>query len=118
MKPARRTLREYLTPAQWRQFKEENFFEVRSRSGNVYNIRWGYSGNIVVVHSDWLSTGTTLCCHPRHLNADAEGTRLVSGIPLFVVECMVTQKLLIEHDEKRFLEVANIHHARRMSSPW
>lgn len=92
---AEKLLVENLSPIQRAQFSKERCFVVDGRNGLRYRIRQGRSGNIDMVKAD----GTIqhrLCAHPRE------------DVPDF--DTMLAQKLMLEHDEDSFINLANRHH--------
>jgi hypothetical protein len=79
-------LAEHLDAQQLQDFKERGFFVVRAQSGIEYKIRYGEFRNIRA------ATGWTLCAYPD------------GDMPIFDV--LLAQKLMLEHDETRFLKSA------------
>jgi len=68
-----------------------HFFVIGSKSGKTYQIKKGYAGN---VYLDEGGRKRKYCAHGR------------DSLPIF--DHMVMQKLTLEHDEERFLQVANV----------
>jgi hypothetical protein len=89
---AEELLRESLDEQQREQFDETKWFFVISQSGKRYRVRRGWAGNI-----DELNEADEIvasyCIHPRE------------RVP--VEDSMLIQKLMLEADESRFLEIAN-----------
>lgn len=80
-----------LTPTQRLQLKRENFFEVRGgTTGHLYRIYRANSGNVRLVLDN--RERVQLCAAPEYLHTPA---------------AMLAQKLMLECDEARFLDVAN-----------
>jgi hypothetical protein len=114
-KQSLRLLYEFLSKDQWHQLKNYGFFDVRGgASGDVYRIHWLHGDSMVAnvevfkdtaiyaANDNWKripwSVGNLkhrLCAHPEW--------RFTIG------DQLLTQKLLIEYEETRFLKIANKH---------
>lgn len=92
---ARRLLVSALSKEQRAQFERDGYFVVHGRSAR-YRIRQARSANIDVIDRKGF-VSHRLCAHT------------VDWIPDF--DTMLTQKLMLEHDEADFLGVANRHSA-------
>lgn len=91
-KKAEVLLRGILTPQQIADYEQHKRFDVVSQSGKVYRLNRGVVRNVVLLDASGKSV-RGFCIHPRET------------VP--VADVLVAQKLLIEADEKRFLETAN-----------
>ncbi len=89
---AEELLRESLDEEQRNQFDKTKWFFVISQSGECYRIRPGLVGNIDELNKD-NKIVAKYCIHPR--------------ISVPVEDSMLTQKLMLEADEARFLQIAN-----------
>ena len=101
---ARRLLASMLTPEQREEFEAENRFHLKvidGKSGEerVYRIDQGYQGNVKLLGPDGRPI-KSYCIHSA--TTDDEGNRLPNE------DHMLAQKLLLQTDEERFLQVANM----------
>lgn len=89
-------LREALDPKQRADFDKHGYFYVQSPSGNLYRIHEGRAGNIEQLASKTSRNRriATLCAHSREWIPDPD--------------TMLTQKIMLEHREKEFRQIANI----------
>ena len=91
---ANKLLRDALDRKQKKDFDKRQFFYVRGgESGNLYKIKKGRIGNVEVVDS-LKRVKQKLCAHPQ-ISCPDEDT-------------MLAQKVMIEHMENQFRDVANI----------
>lgn len=89
---ARELLYEHLDEEQAATYRSDLYFETVGSRGTRYRIEWGYAGNVLAL-DDEGRPWRRYCCHPSgYVNEDT----------------LLTQKLLLETDEDRFLAVANI----------
>lgn len=89
-------LRAHITREQQEQLEREDWFLIDSASGKQYRINRGRSANIDVLDE----TGKvlrSLCVHPR------------DGVP--DADTMLSQALMLRHDEETLLRMANVHPA-------
>lgn len=90
---AERLLVEHLDEKQLEQFRNHRYFEViLENSRRVYRIKHGWAGNIEVFEDGRLVE--TVCIHPRTQVPHSDN--------------LLAQKLLLEADEFRFRQIANI----------
>lgn len=89
---AEELLRETLEKEQLDQYEKTKWFFIISQSGKRYRIRNGWIGNIDELNEEDLIVAT-YCIHPQR------------RIP--IEDSMLTQKLMLEADEPRFLQIAN-----------
>ena len=90
---AERLLVEHLDEKQLEQFRNHRYFEViLENSRRVYRIKHGWAGNIEVFEDGRLVE--TMCIHPRTQVPHSDN--------------LLAQKLLLEADEFRFRQIANI----------
>jgi len=93
---AEQLLRKYLTREQRRELVHDGLFHVQS-GDRRYRISKGRIGNV-----EWVDReGNVLqryCCHVRDL------------VPTY--DNLLAQMLLLIHDERRFIETANVHYRR------
>ena len=92
MAKARKLLLEHLRPEQAASFEKDEHFEVLAMSGRRYRIKLGWGGNSEELN-DVRKVVNRFCIHPREQVPHHDN--------------MLAQKLLIEHDEERFLDIAN-----------
>lgn len=86
-------LKENLAPAQREEYDREKFFTVISKDGRRrYRVNKGWSHNVEEIDESGKKIAT-LCAHP------------VEAVPAH--DNMLAQKLMLEHDEERFLRIAN-----------
>lgn len=86
-------LRLTLSPEQLAEFEKDRAFTVISKDGErKYRIKKGWSHNVERI-DDAGKRLHTLCAHPE------------TPVPHF--DNMLAQKLMLEHDEQRFLKIAN-----------
>lgn len=89
---ARELLYEHLDEEQQASYRQDLCFETVGSNGTRYRIEWGHAGNVLALDRGgrpWRR----YCCHPSgYANEDT----------------LLTQKLLLETDENRFLAIANI----------
>lgn len=91
-KKAEALLQESLDLKQREQFDKTRWFYVIGQSGKRYRIRHGWIGNIDEIgEKDMVVAG--YCIHPQ--------------IQVPIEDSMLIQKLMLEGDEQRFLEIAN-----------
>lgn len=90
---AEELLRESLDREQREQFDATKWFYVISQSGKRYRIRNGWAGNVDELNEDDLIIAE-YCIHPQEWGVPTEDNMLI-------------QKLMLEADEERFLEIAN-----------
>jgi hypothetical protein len=91
---ATRLLRYALTRKQKKDFDKHNHFFVRGgNSGNLYKIKHGRAGNVLLLDKN-KQVKESLCVHP-HIYCPDEDT-------------MLAQKIMIEHMEEQFRNTANI----------
>lgn len=91
-KKAEELLRETLEKEQLEQFNKTKWFFVISQSGVRYRIRHGWIGNIDELN-ELDQVVAEYCIHP------------VLRVP--VEDSMLVQKLMLEDDEQRLLQIAN-----------
>ena len=90
---AEKLLVEHLDEKQLDQFRNHRYFEVVRDSGKrVYRIKHGWAGNIEVFEGGRLVE--TMCIHPSTQVPHSDN--------------LLAQKLLLEADETRFRQIANI----------
>jgi hypothetical protein len=87
-------LRAHLTPDQQRQLAQEDWFMIDSKSGKKYRINRGRSANIDVLDEKGVVV-RSLCVHPGEAVPDAD--------------TMLSQALMLKHDEEALLRIANVH---------
>lgn len=92
---ARLLLLDHLTPKQRQDFEATRAFFVQGPSGIRYRIRHGRAGNIDAINPEGRIIHR-LCAHP------------VDDVPHF--DTMLAQKLMLEHDDLGFTQMANRHH--------
>lgn len=90
---AQELLKEILDEEQRAQFEETEWFFVISQSGKRYRIRKGWTGNVDELNEEGLIVAR-YCIHPQMTSIPTE-------------DSLVVQKLMLEADESRFLEIAN-----------
>lgn len=93
---AKRLLKENLDAEQKKMLMENDCFYVRGKSGQMYRIRQGRVANVDKVSVDNQGDEKVthrLCAHPS------------SYCPNY--DTMLAQKLMLETDEQRFLQIAN-----------
>lgn len=93
-KKAERFMLKYLTDEQKEDYAKFGSFNVRTLRGERYRIRKEYAGNVDKLDKDGRVCAV-YCAHPT------------GGVP--VCDVMLAQKLMLEHDEESFLNVANRH---------
>jgi hypothetical protein len=101
---AEELLDRYLTLEQRVTLRERNWFLVVSRSGTRYRIYRGRSHNVKLLDAADREVAS-LCAHPQMVVPEAD--------------CMLSQKLMLELAEDRFLAIANKRHLmsdRRMAA--
>ena len=92
---ARRLLVDNLSPSQRQTFKRHGFFYVRAQSGNEYRIERAFTHNVKLIKGRRKKTTiSTYCAHPNE--------------PVPTCDSMLAQKLMLEADERGFLDIANI----------
>ncbi len=94
-KKAEKLLKEHLSKEQLQEYEKDGHFHVIGESGQRYRIRTKSPS----INVDVIKDGKTvrkLCAHPP-------------GVPLG--DAILCQKLALEHDEKAFLKIANVHAA-------
>ena len=91
---AKTLLVRHLNPEQQQCFNRQGHFFVRGRSGAMYRVRQGRTGNVDVL-DDKGRLSHKLCAHPNTI------------VPDF--DTMLAQKLALEHDDIEFAKVANRH---------
>jgi hypothetical protein len=93
---AERLLCRYLTPAQRRQRRADDYFDVPMTDERQYRIHRGVAGNVREMRrgpdGTWRAIAK-LCCHPR-------------GLP--EADTHLAQLLWLRADETRFREIANV----------
>jgi hypothetical protein len=89
---AEELLNRYLREDQRATLKERGWFQVEARSGTRYRIYRGRSHNVKVLDAQDREVAS-LCAHPQAVVPDAD--------------CMLSQKLMLELSEDRFLSIAN-----------
>lgn len=85
----------HLTPEQAASYKQHRFFEVLTTcNGQLrrYRISYGWAGNIILLDDKGLPA-SKYCIHPT------------KAVPY--ADNLLAQKLLLETDEARFLQIAN-----------
>jgi len=87
-------LQAHLTPDQQRQLAQEDWFMIDSKSGKKYRINRGRSANIDVL-DETGKVVRSLCVHPGEAVPDAD--------------TMLSQALMLKHDEEALLRIANVH---------
>lgn len=92
-------LREHLSERQRADLNEKGYFEVcavnfREGIRRYYRIRRGRAGNVALLDGPGGREVKKLCCHPLENVPDAD--------------TMLSQKLMLEHNEALFLKLANI----------
>jgi len=87
-------LRGALDQKQLEDLKKHNYFYVRSPSGKLYRIDEGRAGNVKLVDENKKRI-KTYCAHPREYVPNHD--------------TMLVQKIMLEHKEKDFLRIANVH---------
>jgi hypothetical protein len=105
---ARRLLSSMLSPEQREEFQEDDCFHLRVIDGKtgderVYRIDQGFQGNVKLLGPDGRPV-KSYCIHAK--TTDDEGRRLPNE------DHMLAQKLLLQTDEKSFLQIANMSHVR------
>ena len=90
---AEKLLQSALTDAEKTELRDRGFFTCRSRKGNLYRVYRGSHGNVKRLDPTGKKEIEKLCVQPP---AVPEG------------DCMLAQKLHIEHDEDGFRKTANI----------
>jgi hypothetical protein len=83
----------FLTPAQRKELEEHKHFHVRSFSGQLFRIEWGWARNIRLIDEKTNKPVRGFCIHPR------------SQVP--VADNLLAQKLMLEGSEPEFLNTAN-----------
>ena len=101
---ARRLLCSMLSPEQREELEADNRFHLRvidGKSGEerVYRIDQGFQGNVKLLGPDGRPV-KSYCIHAK--TTDDEGNRLPNE------DHMLAQKLLLQTDEERFIQVANM----------
>jgi len=89
---AEKLLQSALTPNQQEDLKVKGFFHCRSKIGRIYRIYRGSHGNVIRMGDNGKEI-ERLCVQPAYV---PEG------------DCMLAQKLHIEHNEDEFRRTANI----------
>lgn len=89
---ANELLLRHLTKDQGEMYKKEKKFVVYGEDGKSYQVGYGWSGNVVEMSKDGKPV-KRYCIHPAQ------------QIP--IPDHMLSQKLMLETDSKRFREVAN-----------
>lgn len=92
---AKQLLMNFLTEEQQAQYEKDRFFEVlTTRDGKVrkYRIEHGWAGNVYLI-DDQGRKSERFCIHPAKVLPHADN--------------LLAQKLLLESDEGRFLQIAN-----------
>ena len=89
---AEELLRDSLNAEQLEQFDKTEWFFVIGQSGKCYRIRHGWIGNVDELDQDDMVVAE-YCIHPQ--------------IQVPVEDSMLVQKLMLEADESRFMEIAN-----------
>lgn len=92
---AEELLNRYLREDQRGTLREKGWFLVEAKSGTRYRIYRGRSHNVKVLDSRDREVAS-LCAHPRDVVPEAD--------------CMLSQKLMLELAEDRFLAIANRRH--------
>lgn len=89
-------LEQHLTRAQRQELAQYGRFTVIARgSQRVYRVHRGRAGNVQLLDAQGRPVmGRTYCCHPAAAVPDED--------------TMLSQKLMIEHDEQEFLRLANV----------
>lgn len=88
---ARKILKEFCTPEQWKQFlKQKTITVIGSHSGIVYTVILGRIHNVKVSSEE---SKYTLCAHPQIMVPDED--------------TILAQKLMLECNEQEFLKIAN-----------
>lgn len=83
----------HLAPAQRESYLRNKSFELQAASGRRYRIRHGWAGNVDAL-DEAGQVVERLCIHPREMCPNPDN--------------MLAQKLLLEVDETRFRQIANI----------
>lgn len=92
-KRAEALLRSQLSPEQLATYEAAKYFDVIIDEHRTYRIRRGWAGNIELIDARRV-TVAKYCIHPKH--------------PIPVGDAMLAQKLMLETEEDRFLDVANM----------
>ena len=88
-----KNIKEWFAAAKKDFDKNKHFFVRGNKSGNLYKIKQGRVGNVQMLDK-LKNVKQSLCAHPR-IHCPDEDT-------------MLTQKIMIEHMEDQFRDVANI----------
>lgn len=91
-KRAETLLERYLTPLQWKHYKETGVFHVCGKSGSHYRIHRGFTHNIIRLNEKGHPLHS-LCAHVSRDLPEADN--------------LVTQLFMLKHHEDEFLRVAN-----------
>lgn len=92
---AEELLRANLSEAQRAELDRHNWFLVVGKTGEIFRIRRGRSGNVDVIDPKTGSVVKRLCAHPNVACPDAD--------------TMLAQKLHLEDDPTSFVRIANDH---------
>lgn len=94
-------LHSILSEKQKRTLEKKGFFEIIGQSGKRYQIKdTGSMGNVIAVDFHGKNKKQRICAHPKLYNGKG-------SIPQGDV--MLGQMMALQHDEKQFLKVANLH---------
>lgn len=102
---ARALLVQHLTPEQRRTYEQHAYFDV-DVNGKTYRVRQGTHGNVRLLERAKVSPAifATVPAEPP-LIEKVSFCAQPSGVP--AEDAMLAQKLMLESDERKFLEIAN-----------
>jgi hypothetical protein len=83
----------FLNSEQLQEFKAHRRFHVRSASGRLFRIEWGWARNVRLIDEKTGAPVRGFCIHPRQ------------NVP--VADSLLAQKLMLEATENEFEQIAN-----------
>ena len=102
-----RLLTMVLNPVQRAELARHRWFEVLGRSGQLWRVHHGVSGNVRAIGPDG-SEIMAICAHPAMWDNEHR-----SYLP--TEDVMAAQALALMHDDRDFLAKANVHRGSRFS---
>lgn len=105
----RRSMEDWLTPEQYKDFKKHHYFDVVGSLSGRYRIRvYEYSHNITALNGSLK--GFQFCAHVHHRDFVTVLMDIGSGLLMnnHYLQNAIAQKIWIETDERTFREKANI----------